>query len=599
MTQDSSGVERGQTTHPLPRGSSLGRFRVIIFSSIEPRKIARLAARIHAEAPEAQVCAVLYERRLAKPLRKRIASFLKNAPDPRFLTYAARRIFHVLVRILWSFADVALRMIHASPRHPNGSGHYSLGQVSQFCQTNSIALQVTSDIHSPESLEFVRRHQPDLGLVFGTRILKPDLFTIPHQGSINIHKRKVPDYRGGGPIGLWEMLDGQTEIGVTVHRVLAEVDSGAVIKSSSIPIERFDTLTSLALKADVVGNDLLVASVRDFARGTVSEYPQVGAGRLFKSPKPQEMLRYQRELKRRRKAYQPACGQPGWRLIARCLLFGPYAMARNWARRMRGSFPVIILYHHVVTDRPHDLGISTETFLNQVAYLRKHYRIASLQQALAMLESNSVTAPTVVLTFDDGYEDNFLTLRAVIEETSVPVTLFLCPQAIAERRPFGHDVLQRQPGFLPFTREQVVYLSRNGCEIGSYTRSHFDCGSTDEAALRDEIVGSKFDLEAWLKQEVRYFSFSWGHPPNMSPTALRIAKESYRYVFFAYGGENFATQDQPLWYLKRSPHPNDILELGLLLQSLLDIGPASVPGSFLGVRADSPRSRKPLSHGCC
>lgn len=554
----------------------MGRLKVIIFSSTEPRRIARLATRIHAEVPDAQVCAVLYERRPTKPLRKRVAAFLKNAPDPHFLAYVARRIFHVPARVLRGFVDAALRMAHACPRQPKGSVSYGLGEFSQFCGANRIALQVTSDIHSADSLDFVRRYQPDLGLVFGTRILKPDLFTIPHQGCINIHKRKVPDYRGGGPIGLWELLDGQTEIGVTIHRVVAEVDAGAVIKSTTIPIERFDTLTSLALKADVVGNDLLVASIRDFARGRQREHPQDGSGRLFKAPKPQEMLPYQQDLKRRRQAYQPGRSRPAWKLLARCLVFAPYAMVRNWARRLRGSFPVIILYHHLVTDRPHFLGISTEMFLKQVTYLRKHYRIASLEQALAMLERNSVTAPTVVLTFDDGYEDNFLGLRAIVEETGVPVTFFLCPQHVAERRPFVHDVQHQQPGFLPFTRDQVVYLSRNGVEIGSHTRSHFDCGSTDEAALRDEIAGSKADLEAWVKKEIRYFSFPGESPENMSRAAVNLAKQNYRYVFSGCGGENFAAQDRPLWYLERCPHPNDIWELELVLQSLLAIGRPSM-----------------------
>ena len=57
---------------------------------------------------------------------------------------------------------------------------------------------------------------------------------------------------------LWEMLDGQREIGVTVHEVEEKLDAGAVINAQTIPIEPFDNLTSLALKAHVVANDLLV-----------------------------------------------------------------------------------------------------------------------------------------------------------------------------------------------------------------------------------------------------------------------------------------------------------------------------------------------------
>ena len=63
------------------------------------------------------------------------------------------------------------------------------------------------------------------------------------------------------------MLDGQPEIGVTIHQVTAQLDAGHVVNAATIPIEPFDTLTSLALKAHVVGNDLLVRSVADYAHG--------------------------------------------------------------------------------------------------------------------------------------------------------------------------------------------------------------------------------------------------------------------------------------------------------------------------------------------
>ena len=98
-------------------------------------------------------------------------------------------------------------------------------------------------------------------------LLKPELFSLPRLGCINIHKRKVPDYRGGGPVGLWELLDGEREIGVTVHEVTAELDAGAIVNRAVVPIGDLDTLESLALKAHVVGDDLIVRSLAEIAHG--------------------------------------------------------------------------------------------------------------------------------------------------------------------------------------------------------------------------------------------------------------------------------------------------------------------------------------------
>ncbi len=555
-------------------------FRVIILSSAATRTVARLIERLDREVQEARVCAVVYEILQTKSMFQRARLLLKSIRQPGYIDYLGHRILQGICRIMADLGHRVLQIAHACPAQPNGPSQHNLDDLARFCSRRRIPLHVTADIHAASTLNFIHEQSPDLGLVYGTRILRPELFNIPRHGSINIHQRKVPAYRGGGPVGLWELLDTEREIGVTVHRVLREVDVGPVIRSTTIPIEPFDTLVSLALKADVVGNDLLVACVRDFARQMADERPQIGPGRVFRSPKPAELYHYERRLRRARPRYQPELGRPRWKLAARSLLFGPRAVARNWLRRYRKLFPVVILYHHVVTDRPHPMGISTEAFFRHVAYLRRHYRIVRLDEALNMLEHGSVTAPTVVLTFDDGYGDNFVSLRAVVEATEVPITLFVSTSFIASGKLFPYDIERSQLDFLPLTMDQLARLAKMGFEIGSHTRSHFDCGSKDADRLREEIVGSKEDLEQCLHMEIPYFSFPWGHPENMSELAIRLAMRTYRYVFAAYGGENFAGH-HPSGYLKRCSHPGHLWELELTLQALLDRQTPSPPRDVL------------------
>jgi peptidoglycan/xylan/chitin deacetylase (PgdA/CDA1 family) len=260
-----------------------------------------------------------------------------------------------------------------------------------------------------------------------------------------------------------------------------------------------------------------------------------------------------------------------WKLLVRTVLFGPAVLIRNWRRRLRGRFPVIILFHHLVTDRPHHLGIPTELFLLHAQFLHRHYRVVSLAQAIEMLKSDTVRVPTVVLTFDDGYRDNFINLRAATAETNIPVTLFICTQNVTTQQGFEHDPKRCQRSFPPLTWEQVGLLSQEGFEVGSHTRFHFDCGSTDYEALSREIVGSKNDLEQHLGPAVKYFSFPYGKHENMSLQAIELAKRTYSYVFSAYGGANFASSPAAVWHMRRRPHPNDLWELELALQSVLDL----------------------------
>jgi folate-dependent phosphoribosylglycinamide formyltransferase PurN len=539
---------------------------LIIFSSVPPRQVARIIARIRRDAPEAHIRGVLYERRGAKTLKQRIENWQKKMKRFAYWRYVVHRMGVTVERHAFDLLDSAIRFIHAAPKYPNGKTGYGLDDLDETCKQNGAELLITRDIHSEDALDFVRRMNADLGLVFGTRILKPMLYNIPAQGSINIHKRKVPDYRGGGAVGLWELLDDQREIGITVHRVEAKVDVGGVIRSATIPIEPYDDLESLSLKADVIGADLIVAAIRDFALGTVKETAQSGPGKTLRSPTAEDFLQMKKQLAARRKGYGNPYRRPPWKLLAKSLLFAVPVALRNRRYRRQGNFPVMILYHHLVADRPHRFGVGTAYFLRQVNYLLRHYRVVSLSEAVRLIREGPVTAPTVAITFDDGYADNYVNLRAVSEETGVPIGYFIATEHISTGKEFAHDGLFSEHGFLPNTWEQVKLMQHSGYEIGSHTRNHADCGSIDAEFLRYEIVGSMEDFKEKLGA-TPHFSFPFGLAENISPPAADLACAQYENVFSAYGGGNFHREPQRI--MKRGNFPFTVWELELQLQSVL------------------------------
>lgn len=537
-----------------------------------------MAERIAREVAGARVLGILHEQCSPRSLAENLRSLRRNLLDPAYYPYAAARTLRLLRSPLDKLGEALLRFAHACPPRLSRPADFGLEDLAQFTQAIGCSLLATTDIHSPEALEYVRQLRADLGIVTGTPHLKPELFALPRQGSIKVHLHKLPDYRGEGPVGLWESLDDQKEISVTVHRVAAELDAGPIFRAATSPIDPYDNLCSLALKATTVGNDLLLRTLADFISGTVQETPQSGTARTFRAPAPHELARYERQLAKRRPAYHPPRTRPGWKLLLRTVPLVPLAVARNWIYRFRKSFPVVILYHHLITDRPHHLGLPTHLFHQQAEFLTKYYRVASLQEAMKMLKANRVEAPTVVLTFDDGYAENFVNLRAVAKATGIPVTLFVSTEHISTQKPFAHDVRKNQEGFPPLTWEQVCWLRRAGYEFGGHTRSHFDCGSTDPTALEYEIVGCKTDLEERLGKPVRFFSFPWGMPENMSRPALELARATFAYTFDAAGGANApSAQDKP-WFLRRCDHPSTLWELELTLQSLLNL---RRPGSML------------------
>jgi peptidoglycan/xylan/chitin deacetylase (PgdA/CDA1 family) len=293
---------------------------------------------------------------------------------------------------------------------------------------------------------------------------------------------------------------------------------------------------------------------------------------MFKSPSPEQLQKYEKDLAKRRTAYRPAASRSLTKMLLKTVAAVPSRTVRNWKRRLQGNFPVTILFHHLVSDRPHLLGMSTEHFLKHVRFLQQHYQIVSLQQAIEMLRTNQVTNPTVVLTFDDGYRENFINLRAVVEETGVPVTLFVSSDYVTRQAEFQHDIENGARGFFPLTWSQLLQLQTCGIELGSHTRTHFDCGSHDITRLQDEIAGSKRELESHLGRSIDFFSFPFGLPENISPEAAKIAARTYPYTFSAFGGENPATTPGRN-HLKRWCHPSRLWDLELQIQGVLESEP--------------------------
>jgi len=534
--------------------------------------------RLGTDLPDVQVAGVLYETgRAPLPLSTRVKRVAGLLLDREYRAFALHKLLERGRSGLSSCRDHLLRWAHGSPREPNGQT-FSVGALGQFCETHGIALRVTSDLHAPESLAFVHALDPHLGVIFGTRILKPQLFSIPARGSINIHKHKVPEYRGSGAPGIWEMRDARDEATVTVHRVLAAVDAGAVLGERTFSIDPLDTLVSVGLKADLLAIDLLIDVLERERLGQSVEVPQTSEGTVYKGFKDHQIFAIERSIRAKRSAYTPVRGRQAYKLVLRTLAY-PALLLRNLRRRRSRSFPVMILFHHLITDKPKILGLPTEQFLRQVRYLKRHYRIASLPEAMEMLRRNDVPVPTVVLTFDDGYAENFLGLRAVIEAEDVPVTLFVCTQAVSDGAQFDHDLGRNEVGFPALSWDQVRYFDRHGVTIGSHTRSHFDCGSGDDALLQREIAGSREDLRRELGHDVPFFSFPKGQPEHMSEAAVDLAAQHYPYVFSAIDSANHGPLI-PGRRFYRCAHPASIWELELSLQTVLEFGaqePLDVP----------------------
>lgn len=238
--------------------------------------------------------------------------------------------------------------------------------------------------------------------------------------------------------------------------------------------------------------------------------------------------------------------------IARYLAFAGYYRlsqpfrAKRLARlQRRGRVPISVLFYHRVADWcPNPWTISNIAFKRQIQWLQENYEIVSLAEAQRRIAQGTNDRPTVCITFDDGYADNFDFALPLLLRDKIPFAYFVATQHVIKGLPFLHDV-HAGNALRPNNPEELQVLADARVEIGSHTTSHASLGpATSENVLQHEIIGSKHELEDLIGREVRYFAFPFGMPGNLTTEAFRIAYAAgYAGVCSAYGAYNFPGGD--------------------------------------------------------
>jgi methionyl-tRNA formyltransferase len=129
-------------------------------------------------------------------------------------------------------------------------------------------------LKDPAFLQALAAVRPDVGVVaaYG-RILPAEVLAIPPHGLINVHASLLPRHRGAAPVHR-AVIAGDRETGVTIMRIVKELDAGPMLAEARRPID--DDETSVDVEHDLArtGAELLVATLDRLARGSVSETVQ-------------------------------------------------------------------------------------------------------------------------------------------------------------------------------------------------------------------------------------------------------------------------------------------------------------------------------------
>jgi peptidoglycan/xylan/chitin deacetylase (PgdA/CDA1 family) len=200
----------------------------------------------------------------------------------------------------------------------------------------------------------------------------------------------------------------------------------------------------------------------------------------------------------------------------------------HYVLKARYEVPVLC-YHRVIADsdpkRGHGIWTTASQFEHHLQYLKQNSFHSIGFSQLESVNRLDRKERYVIITFDDGYADNYhlafpLLLRYGFKAVIFPVT------GIAENI-WDTQLDQSQPKLPLLTKSQIREMHRAGIEFGSHTMTHPDLTAISEANTREEIGQSKAQMEQILGESINALAYPYG---NYNDYVKKLAVEAgYRF----------------------------------------------------------------------
>jgi methionyl-tRNA formyltransferase len=168
------------------------------------------------------------------------------------------------------------------PDRPRGRGqHVSDAPVKAVARSRSVPVLQPETLKREAFAETFAQLDVELGVVaaYG-KILPQWLLDAPRLGMVNVHASLLPKYRGAAPVQR-AVVNGESETGVTIMRVVRALDAGPMLARQSRAIDLNETSDTIERDLSIIGANLLVGCLEDLAAGRLVEVPQDDAAATY------------------------------------------------------------------------------------------------------------------------------------------------------------------------------------------------------------------------------------------------------------------------------------------------------------------------------
>lgn len=215
---------------------------------------------------------------------------------------------------------------------------------------------------------------------------------------------------------------------------------------------------------------------------------------------------------------------------------------------------VILMYHRINDVLPaHNLVTRTKIFQEQMRFLHRHpkgCRVISLkdfENRRPGIFAQDAPRTKVIITFDDGYRDNYLNAFPVLKKFGFPATIFLATGLIGADKKF--DRYAHIPGRDMLNWEEIAEMFANRISFGAHTVSHPHLSRFSRETQKEEIAESYDCVNRHLPQGEQIATFCYPYGDYNADTLHIVREMGFKYALSVIPGVN--SPDTPPYELRR------------------------------------------------
>ena len=215
-----------------------------------------------------------------------------------------------------------------------------------------------------------------------------------------------------------------------------------------------------------------------------------------------------------------------------------YGLFKTGAYNLLFKNKAVVLLFHRVDDNLADkkLTCTSKMFADICEFCKQHFNVITLTELINKLNTEQDISGDLVITFDDGYLDNYEIAAPILKKLDLPACFFIATDFIGSNHTTWWD---KQDGVTSIWMDwdQVRQLRSWGFEVAAHTKNHVDLGKVTGDEALEEIRGSKERLEKELSEQIDLFCYPYGRKEQITEENRQLVKDlGFICCPSAYGG---------------------------------------------------------------